>query len=117
MDEFTPKMVSYRVTYGAADGKMVFKVAIDDISPVKRNPGIGIFNDNKEESARDRVIKILRGFKTNDSIPPVEVVPEKEESDFRYKLVHGAHRLYCSLAAGFTHVPAIKGFDINAIDE
>src|SRR6266403_1062482 len=30
---------------------------------------------------------------------------------YRYKLVHGAHRFYCSLAAGFKCVPAIEGFD------
>ncbi len=65
---------------------------------------------------KDRVISILTGFRTGSAIPPVEVVLEPEGSNFRYKLVHGAHRFYCSLAAGYSHVPAIMGFDLNTLD-
>lgn len=49
-------------------------------------------------------------------MPPVEVVAAEPHSAQPLRLVHGAHRLYCSLAAGFSHVPAVFGFDINALD-
>jgi hypothetical protein len=84
--------------------------------PVYRAPGIGIFNDNDEATAMERVVSILRGFRSGAAIPPVEVVRQPTRADFRYKLVAGAHRFYCSLAAGFYHVPALMGFDINALD-
>ena len=117
MKKFTPTTISYLVNTEAAKGQNIFNVKINDVSPVKRKPGVGIFNDNEEASAKDRVVSILSGFITGSAIPPVEVVPASKDSGFQYKLVHGAHRFYCSLAAGFTHVPAIEGFDINALDE
>lgn len=72
--------------------------------------GVGIFNDSEEEgTARERVLRILRGFRLDNAIPPVEIV--EGQHPHRYKLTHGAHRFYCSLAAGFTSVPTIEGFD------
>jgi hypothetical protein len=117
MNNFTPTAKAYLVDIEAAKGRDVFEVEIDEVRPVRRNPGIGIFNDNKETSARDRVVSILRGFRAGSAIPPVEIVIEPEGSNFRYKLVAGTHRFYCSLAAGFSHVPAIEGFDISTLDK
>lgn len=108
MKNFAPKTIAYRVNIKAANGLEIFKVRIDEVSPVRRNPGVGIFNDNNVATAKDRVESILNGFLTGSVIPPVEVVPEPKGSNYRYKLVHGAHRFYCSLAAGFSHVPAIE---------
>jgi hypothetical protein len=51
---------------------------------------------------------------TDGAIPPIELVGTPAGSLFRYKLTAGTHRLYCSLAAGFTHVPAVEGIDITA---
>jgi hypothetical protein len=51
---------------------------------------------------------------TDGAIPPIELVDTPAGSLFRYKLTAGTHRLYCSLAAGFTHVPAVEGIDITA---
>ncbi|MGD0210765.1 MAG: hypothetical protein ABSC14_07275 [Desulfomonilia bacterium] len=116
MKSFTPSTNAYYTNIEAADGKEIFTVKIVEVSPVRRNPGVGIFNNSAEATAKDRVISILTGFRTGSAIPPVEVVSEPEGSNFRYKLVHGTHRFYCSLAAGFSHVPAIKGFDINTLD-
>ena len=113
MEGFVPLTRAYLVDIKAAKGREPFEIRIDEVKPVRRNPGVGIFNDNDEASARDRVVSILRGFRTGSAIPPVEVVFEPAGSDFLYKLVAGAHRFYCSLAAGFTHVWAVKGFDIN----
>lgn len=94
------------------------EISIRDIGPVLRNEGSGIFNDSPEEgSARERVIRILCGFRSDSAIPPVEVVKGRAGYPYRYKLTHGAHRLYCSLAAGFTHIPWIKGFDVHTLDQ
>jgi hypothetical protein len=87
------------------------EIAIADIGPVLRAPGVGIFNDNPDSgSAHDRVVKILRGFRLGGAIPPVEVLEDKS-GEHRYKLMHGTHRFYCSLAAGFTHVPTVRAID------
>jgi hypothetical protein len=117
MNSFTPMARTYRVDIEAAKGRNVFEVRIDEVRPVRRNPGVGIFNDNEGASARDRVVSILSGFRTGSAIPPVEIVTEAEGSHFRYRLIAGAHRFYCSLAAGFSHVPVIEGFDINTLDK
>jgi hypothetical protein len=112
MRGFVPTFTAYRVN------QMLFRnaqeIPIQDIGPVSRNPGVGIFNDSKAEgSARDRVVRILRGFRFDDAIPPVEIVEAQPGHPYRYKLIHGAHRFYCSLAAGFKCVPAIDGPDEN----
>lgn len=82
MAGFVPNGQAYRVDLPAAKGQAVFEARIDEIGPVRRNPGVGIFHKNE--------IKI------------------------RYKLTAGTHRLYCSIAAGFSRVPAVEGLDITA---
>ena len=117
MEDFMPQSSAYRVDCNATKGRPVFEISINEVRPVKRKPGVGIFNDSEEASARTRVVSILRGFVADEVIPPVEVVQEPSDSTYNYKLVAGAHRFYCSLAAGFSHVPAVEGFDINALDQ
>jgi hypothetical protein len=115
MSGFTARSSSYRVDETASD-RRIFQVAIKDIAPVRRAPGIPIFNDSHDtgSTARERVVSILNAFRDDAPLPPVEVVKAAKEDDYPFKLTNGAHRLYCSLAAGFTHVPAVFGFDINA---
>ena len=82
------------------------------MGPVSRTARVRIFSDSEEKgSARERVLRILRGFRFDDAIPPVEIVEGQAGYPYRYKLVHGADRFYCSLAAGFKCVPSIQGFD------
>jgi len=112
MRGFVPTFTAYRVSQRSFPN--VREVLIKDVGPVSRNPGVGIFNDSKSEgSARERVVRILRGFRFDDAIPPVEIVKGPAGASYSYKLVHGAHRLYCSLVAGFKCVPTIEGFDVN----
>ena len=113
MRGFVPTFTAYRVNQRLFQD--VREVPINDVGPVSRNPGVGIFNDSEEEgrSARERVVRILRGFRFDDAIPPVEIVAGQGGYPYRYKLVHGAHRLYCALAAGFKCVPAVEGLDLN----
>jgi len=106
MQGFLPTFTAYRVNQRLFHNAR--EVPIKDIGPALRNPGVGIFNDSEEEgSARERVVRILRGFRFDDAIPPVEIM--EGQGEFPYKLVHGAHRFYCSLAAGFKNVPTIRG--------
>ncbi len=52
---------------------------------------------------RDRMLRILEGIRRGDALPPIDV----EIGDARpYRLRAGFHRLYASLATGFSHVPA-----------
>jgi hypothetical protein len=91
----------------------VFEVAIGDVRPLVRNGTHGVFNDSIESgSAHDRVVRILRGFCDGAAIPPVEVAPLAADAEFRFKLIHGAHRFYCAVAAGFSHVPAVQVIDV-----
>ena len=113
MAGFVPLFKAYRVNHSLFQN--VREVPLEYVGPVSRNAGVGIFNDSEEEegSARERVLRILRGFRFDDAIPPVEIVEVQAGRPYRYNLVHGAHRFYCSLAAGFKCVPTIDGFDKN----
>ena len=74
-----------------------------------------MFHDNPESgTAHDRVLKILHGFRQELAIPPVEVARLAEGSGFEFKLIHGAHRFYAAVAAGFSHVPAVEVSDVWA---
>jgi hypothetical protein len=74
MAGFTPSSAAYPADPDAFPGQRIFEVRIDDIGPVRRAPGFGIFNDDRETgiSAHDRVIRILRGFRSCALIPPVQ---------------------------------------------
>ena len=117
MQGFRSLSRAYKVDSAAFPDREVFEVLIEDVGHVQRSPGIGIFNNNEISSARERVTSILRGFREGTAIPPVEVVMGGYGYPYPYKLVHGAHRFYCSIAAGFTHVPALLGFDISALND
>lgn len=117
MENFVPSARIYVADHSKAYGRKICEIPIAKFSAVRRNPGIGIFNDCEKYTARQRVVRILRGFVSGKEIKPVKFVYEKPGSPYRYKLVAGAHRFYCSVAAGFSHVPAVEHFDINALDK
>ncbi|MCZ6625242.1 MAG: ParB/Srx family N-terminal domain-containing protein [Deltaproteobacteria bacterium] len=106
---------AYKVNLNAFPN--VYSVSIKEVGPVHREGGV--FKDDNETglSAKERVTRILRWFREDVAIEPVEVVKLLPSDPYRYKLVHGAHRFYCSLAAGFTHVPAVDGFDWASLDQ
>jgi hypothetical protein len=111
---FVPQSKAYR-TPSIYKNQLVYEVSVEDVGPLTR---ASIFKDDMAEehqTARERVVRLLRGFRFGDSIPPVEVVDSSPGYGYPYKLTHGAHRLYWSLAAGFTHVPAVNGFDWSAL--
>lgn len=107
MDAFQPRKGAYD-SEPQHRNREVISVAIADVEPLERKLSHGLFNDSSESgSARDRVVSVLVGFRDRARIPPVELDRLETRAPYRYRLRHGAHRFYCSLAAGFTHVPAI----------
>lgn len=93
----------------------VFEVLIDSVEPLTERSRLrGFFCDDKEtgDSAKKRVIRILRWFREDQEIEPVKVVKSKNP-DYEYKLLEGCHRFHCANAMGFKSVPATLGFDIN----
>lgn len=117
MESFVRKGQSFRVDVSQARGRAISIVAIKDIAPMRRNLSHGVFNNNETGSAQQRVTSILTGFRTNAALPPVEVVEQPPGSAQRYKLTAGVHRLYCSVAVGYTHLPCVEGFDIATLDQ
>lgn len=111
MSAFVRKTRSYKAA-SSPRGQPIFEVAIEDVGPVRRQYLQGC-TETEHKTAKERVLRLLRGFSANDAIPAVEVVEAPSGSGYRYELTHGAHRFYCSLAAGVTHIPAVKGFDWN----
>jgi len=113
MSSFVPSSRSYRVDLQKFPDCSC--VPIDEVEPVKRQLSHGIFNDDQETglTAKERVINILLGFVNASALPPVEIVKVSVVNSHAYRLTHGAHRFYLSIAAGFTHVPAVKGFSFD----
>jgi hypothetical protein len=114
MADFIPRSRAFRPDLEAAKGEAIFEAKIDEVAPLRRNIGVGIFNDNEVATARERVLRIFKGFRAGDAIPPVILVRNGLGTGFRYRLGHGSHRFYCSLAVGFSHVPATEGLDFTA---
>jgi len=80
-------------------------VAIREIEPCSRQltqgiPAAPLF------ATKGRLIRILRGFENNDPMPPIWIY-EAKTNGYRYRIQHGVHRFYSSIAAGFTHIPAV----------
>lgn len=99
----------------AACGQDVFNVLIDSVEPlIERATRKGVFCDDVAtgETAKQRVLRILRRLKSNQKIEPVKVV-RSQNPEFSYKLIAGSHRFHCAIALGYRSVPATIGFDIN----
>jgi hypothetical protein len=113
MAGFVPQARAFRPDRRAKTGVEVFEVRIEEVAPLERAPGVGIFNDNEEATARERVVRIFRDFRGDAEIWPIHLVKLALGAAFRYRIGHGSHRFYCSLAAGFSHVQAFEGYDVS----
>lgn len=113
MADFHSQERSFRPAASPWPDLPVFEVAIGDVQPLVRKGTHGVFNDNPDAgSAHDRVVRILRGFRDGTAIPPIEVARLSGGSSVKFKLIHGAHRFYCAVAAGFSSVPAVEVHDV-----
>jgi hypothetical protein len=113
MAGFVPQARAFHPDRRAETSVEVFEARIEEVAPLERAPGVGIFNDSDEATARERVVRILRGFREGAQIPPIHLVKLTPGTPFRYRIGHGSHRFYCSLPAGFSHVQAFEGYDIS----
>jgi hypothetical protein len=113
--DFNPIREHYCTSSDSINGRVVLIVPIDSIEPLTERAHLrGIFCDDHKtgESARQRVVRILRWFLCEHEVEPVKVVHSLNK-EYKYKLVEGCHRFYCANAIGFKSVPATLGFDIN----
>lgn len=85
-------------------------VAIGDIQPPRRDPGMEPFRKYK-------LVPVLLAFMSPEcALPPVTVEPLPTGADFRYRVTNGFHRFYASRAVGYTSIPAAinEGSDLWA---
>jgi hypothetical protein len=108
---FVPARSSFRPNPSAFPGWGILEIPITDVQPVERQLSHGVFNDGPSTSARERVVSILKGIREDAAFLPVELERLPAGGPYRFKLYHGAHRLYCAVAAGFSAVPAIDVTD------
>ncbi len=91
---------------------VIREVAVSEVKPLIRQGTHGVFNDagteRREGTARQRVLRILSQFRAESPVEPVCVARLPAQGEYQYELVHGAHRFYCAVAAGFSHVPAVE---------
>jgi len=107
MAQFVPIRRAFRHDPEAFPQFQVIEVPVDAVRPLERRLSHGVFNDSPSAgTARERVVRILTGFRDDSPIPPVEVV-RLADGPYAFELYHGAHRFYCAVAAGFTAVPAV----------
>ena len=102
MAEFEPKTLHYRT-----DCPNALSVSVGEVEPVRRQLSYGVFEEE------EGVLGIFCGFVDNSAIPPVEIKRQPPGSGYPYFLWNGAHRFYCSVAAGFSHVPAVVTGDLE----
>jgi hypothetical protein len=108
MGSFLPTTRCYKADETAVPGRQVTTIPVSDVEPLVRDGTHGVFNDSPHwGSARERVTKILNGFRAGTPLPPVKLVRTGGRGLYQYRLYDGAHRFYCSVAAGFSAVPAI----------
>lgn len=80
-------------------------VSIDQIKPIHRNPGIILDSGG---FGQDRMIEILKGFVSDDAVPPIKV-SLLDDPRYAYRVYDGAHRFHASVAAGFSEQAVIIG--------
>jgi hypothetical protein len=105
MEGFECRSASYRF----APLPNVCLVALADIKPMnmddRQHLGHGGF-------CPERMMRVLQGIASNNEMPAIEIV-ERRHGPYQY-VVGGAsgrgggvHRFYASVAAGFSHIPAV----------
>jgi hypothetical protein len=98
MSAFTPAGAAYRSTVAATHS-----IPLRDIEPPFRLPEVPKYFRGFD---RKRMIHILARIAADDEIDPVDVLilpplPDISRPPFRFRVLHGVHRFYASIAAGF----------------
>ncbi len=53
LERFVPTSSTYRADETACGDPPILRVPTYEVRPVRRNPGVGIFNDNADREARE----------------------------------------------------------------
>src|SRR5881628_2272718 len=103
MKGFIPKTASFVAGEPEMDTicREIQIVNLADIEPVTRAIGQGGFFE-------DRLASILEAIRSDTPLPPIKIhIPRTPiAGGYRYRLYHGYHRYYASIAAGFSEIPA-----------
>jgi hypothetical protein len=76
-------------------------VDISEIEPPTRNKEIPPFKKYK-------LVPVFMAFMSQEnSLPPVEVILNKNAEQYKYKVKNGYHRYYASVAVGFPLLPIV----------
>ena len=111
MAGFVPMRRAFRPDASGIAQLAVMEVAVADVKPLDRQLSHGVFNDSPSEgTARERVLRILKAFRDDVPIPPIELL-RVDDGRYSFELYHGAHRFYCAVAAGF---PAVSAVDVTS---
>jgi hypothetical protein len=89
------------------DPRPISIIPIADIKPFDRSRRVPLSHGGFDQA---RMISLLRGIVAGAKLPPIEVT-ERNSGSYRYRLIHGAHRFHASVIAGFTHIPAVPGWE------
>lgn len=76
-------------------------VPLQIIEPVHRTLSTGT-----PFESRERLLRIFSGIKDNQPLPPIHTL-EAPPGPYGLNLYNGLHRLFASVAAGFTHIPVV----------
>lgn len=112
---FRTESECYRASPVPESRGVVFQVHIGSVEPLTtRASQRGIFcaDRNTGDSARQRVVRILRWFVSDAEVEPVKVV-KASDARYGYRLIEGCHRFYCANALGFKRVPATLGDELG----
>lgn len=93
---FSPSTVAYVAS--SCEEWPTTLVSIMDVEAPRRNVGIVGLNE-------DRTVSLLKAFRDSIPLPPLEVYEPSEPKRVRYRVQHGFHRYYASIAAGFSMLP------------
>lgn len=109
MHDFKPSRLSYvagdrEKRFEGWGASPVLHLAIACIRAPRRKLSYGVFRDEQS------VVGIFRGFRMSGTLPPILVVrlTGTSEDGCTHRLYDGSHRFYCSIAAGFTQIPAVE---------
>jgi hypothetical protein len=56
---------------------------------------------------RISLVSIFRRIASESFMPPIQLDELPPNGEYAYRIRRGAHRFYASVAAGFTHIPAV----------
>jgi hypothetical protein len=74
MSGFVPQQPAFRSGPSDIAGRSTFELSVGEVRPLRRKLSHGVFNNSISDGlAHDRVVRILKGFKAGDAIPPVHV--------------------------------------------